>query len=190
MRSARRAARSLRAPKSKCAGTAKKHQITSKRDWDRKFALSFNGTGGLTMLPQGLRRWLRSAKREELDVQPLARLQNPESQAVYASYMVRFVCFYLRILAVEEQRIVRFREQQDATAYAESHAVSGREEDSEENSVDADGISEADSDGPQSRRTTRSQTQQDMVKDACWLFYVGRGAEVVWDQAMRRARRR
>ncbi|KAL1640171.1 hypothetical protein SLS61_010262, partial [Didymella pomorum] len=87
---------------------------------------------GLATLTQELRRWLRSAKREEPDVRPLARLQNPESQAVYASYMVRFVCFYLRILANEEQRIVRFREQQNEAAYAESRSASGSEEDSEE----------------------------------------------------------
>ena len=76
----------------------------------------------------------------------MARLQNPESQAVYASYMVRFVCFYLRVLADEEQRIVRFREQQNEAAYAESQSASGSEGDSEE---DDDGKgSEATSDSP------------------------------------------
>ena len=39
---------------------------------------------GLATLTQELRRWLRSAKREEPDVRPLARLQNPESQALHA----------------------------------------------------------------------------------------------------------
>ena len=63
-------------------------------------------------------------------MRPLARLQNLESQAVYASYIVRFVCFYLRILADEEQRIVRFREQQNPAAYAESCLALGSEEDS------------------------------------------------------------
>jgi hypothetical protein len=52
---------------------------------------------GLATLPQEIRRWLRSAKQSEVDPRPLARLQNPESQTVYASYMVRFVCFYLRL---------------------------------------------------------------------------------------------
>ncbi|KAJ4329600.1 hypothetical protein N0V87_010726, partial [Didymella glomerata] len=125
---------------------------------------------GLATLTQELRRWLRSAKREEPDVRPLARLQNPESQAVYASYMVRFVCFYLRVLADEEQRIVRFREQRNAAAHADCRSASGSEEDSEEG--DNGEGSEADSDSPRSRRTTRTtrttrnQTQLDMVTDA------------------------
>ncbi|KAL1640484.1 hypothetical protein SLS61_010254, partial [Didymella pomorum] len=129
---------------------------------------------GLATLTQELRRWLRSAKREEPDVRPLARLQNPESQAVYASYMVRFVCFYLRVLADEEQRIVRFREQQNAAAHADCRSASGSEEDSEED--DNGEGSEADSDSPRPRRTThttrttRNQTQQDIVKDARELF--------------------
>ncbi|KAF1922165.1 uncharacterized protein M421DRAFT_40317, partial [Didymella exigua CBS 183.55] len=57
---------------------------------------------GLATLPHELRRWLRSAKLSEADTRPLARLQNPESQAWYAGYMVKFVCFYLRVLADEE----------------------------------------------------------------------------------------
>ncbi|KAL1640737.1 hypothetical protein SLS61_010232, partial [Didymella pomorum] len=129
---------------------------------------------GLATLTQELRRWLRSAKREEPDVRPLARLQNPESQAVYASYMVRFVCFYLRVLADEEQRIVRFREQQNAAAHADCRSASGSEEDSEED--DNGEGSEADSDSPRPRRTTRTtrttrnQPQLDMAKDARELF--------------------
>ncbi|TKA55481.1 hypothetical protein B0A49_13343, partial [Cryomyces minteri] len=35
---------------------------------------------GLSTLAVETRRWLRSAKREEIDVRPMARLQNPESQ--------------------------------------------------------------------------------------------------------------
>ena len=101
-------------------------------------------------------------------MRPLARLQNPESQAVYASYMMRFVCFYLRVLADEEQRIVRFREQQNAAAYAESRSASGSEEDSEDN--DDGRSSDTDSDSPRPRRITRDQTQQDTVKDARELF--------------------
>ncbi|OSS43486.1 hypothetical protein B5807_11973 [Epicoccum nigrum] len=65
---------------------------------------------GLATLLQEVRRWLRSAKQSEVDLQPLARLQNPESQTVYASYMVQFVCFYLRVLGDEEQRIFRARQ--------------------------------------------------------------------------------
>ncbi|KAL6162873.1 hypothetical protein ACJQWK_10476 [Exserohilum turcicum] len=43
---------------------------------------------GLATLPRELRRWLRSAQQTVVNQRPLARLQNPESQATYASYMV------------------------------------------------------------------------------------------------------
>jgi hypothetical protein len=59
---------------------------------------------GLATLPQETRRWLRSAQQTDIDQRPLARLQNPESQATYAGYVVRYVCFYLRIIADEEVR--------------------------------------------------------------------------------------
>ncbi len=54
---------------------------------------------GLASLAHETRRWLRSAKREEIDVRPMARLQNPESQGRYAGYMKWFVCYCLRIAA-------------------------------------------------------------------------------------------
>jgi hypothetical protein len=73
----------------------------------------------------------REAKQSKVDVRPLGLLQHPESQAVYASYVIRFVCFYLRVLGDEERRIMRFREQRDATAQAESSMASGSEEDGE-----------------------------------------------------------
>ena len=107
---------------------------------------------GLATLPQELRRWLRSAKQSEIDVRPLGRLQNPESQAVYASYIVRFVCFYLRVLGDEEQRIMRFQQQRDTAARSESSAASSSDEDSKD---EAEG-SEADDDSPRPRRRTRS----------------------------------
>jgi hypothetical protein len=36
----------------------------------------------------------------------MARLQNPESQACYAGYMVKFVCYTLRIVADAEARMI------------------------------------------------------------------------------------
>ena len=60
------------------------------------------GIIGLSTLHQETRRWLRSAKREEADGRPMARLQNPESQARYAGYMKRFIYYCLRVL-VEPQ---------------------------------------------------------------------------------------
>ena len=59
---------------------------------------------GLSTLGRETRRWLRSAKRQEIDQRPLARLQNPESQVRYAGYMVKFVCYFLRIIADAGQR--------------------------------------------------------------------------------------
>jgi len=43
---------------------------------------------GLATLPQETRRSLRSARQTDVDQRPLARLQNPESQATYTSYMI------------------------------------------------------------------------------------------------------
>ncbi|KZM28551.1 ATP binding [Ascochyta rabiei] len=77
---------------------------------------------GLATLLQELRRWLQSAKQSKINVRPLGQLQNLESQAVYASYMVRFVCFYLQ--------------RQDTAALSESSAALSSEEGSEENSED------------------------------------------------------
>ena len=65
-------------------------------------------------------------------MRPLGRLQNPESQAVYASYIVRFVCFYLRVLGDEEQQIMRFQQQRDTAAQSESSAASSSDKDSED----------------------------------------------------------
>lgn len=44
------------------------------------------GVSGLSSMPDGLRRWLRSAAMEEQDKRPLARMQNAESQERYAGY--------------------------------------------------------------------------------------------------------
>ena len=60
---------------------------------------------GLSTLARETRRWLRSAKRQEIDQRPIARLQNPESQARYAGYMVKFVCYALRFVADAEARV-------------------------------------------------------------------------------------
>jgi len=58
---------------------------------------------GLSTLALEMRRWLKSAKREEVDVRPMGRLQNPESQKRYARYWKQFVCYCLRIVAAEEE---------------------------------------------------------------------------------------
>jgi len=58
---------------------------------------------GLLTLALETRRWLKSAKREEIDVRPMGRLQNPESQKRYARYWKQFICYCLRIVAAEEE---------------------------------------------------------------------------------------
>ena len=52
---------------------------------------------GLSTLGLESRRWLRSPNAEQIDLRPMARLQNPESQKRYAGYMKRFVCYLLRV---------------------------------------------------------------------------------------------
>jgi hypothetical protein len=51
--------------------------------------------------------YLRSAKP---DTRPLGQLQNPESQASYVGYMVKFACFYLQIIADGEVRTLQHRQ--------------------------------------------------------------------------------
>jgi hypothetical protein len=52
---------------------------------------------------------------------------------VYASYVAKFVCFYLRVLADEEQRIMQFRQRQGLAANCESKEALSSEADSRDN---------------------------------------------------------
>jgi hypothetical protein len=132
---------------------------------------------GLSTLARESRRWVRSAKMSEADVRPLARLQNPESQATYASYMVKFVCYLLRILADEERRIAQFRQGSvdDSDAADESDTTS---------SGSSRSGSEADSDS-RPRRPTRRKKEPDFMKDArelfCWQGEQKGLAITLWD---------
>ena len=85
---------------------------------------------GLPSLNRETQRWLRSARQTEIDVRPLARLQNESSEDRYASYMSRIICYLLR---VEESS--RNRSHDDDAS-----------ESSEENGVDE--VRNADSDDP------------------------------------------
>ena len=95
-------------------------------------------------------------------MRPLARLQNPESQATYASYMVKFVCYLLRILADEERRIAQFRQGSvdDSDAAEESDTTS---------SGSSRSGSEADSDS-RPRHLTCGKKKPNSIKDARELF--------------------
>lgn len=124
----------------------------------------------LATIPQELRRWLRSAKQHEVDLQPLARLQNPESQARYASYIVKFLCFYLRIIA-DERRV-------DEDLSQRSQAVDSSDEASSEDSgteteyddSDKDNAGSTDNDSIAPPRRPRKNVQVDKMKDARELF--------------------
>lgn len=57
---------------------------------------------GLSTLAHETRRWLRSAKREEVDIRPMGRLENADSQERYTGYWQQFICYCLRLIAAEE----------------------------------------------------------------------------------------
>ena len=111
---------------------------------------------GLATLPQETRRWLRSAQQTEIDQRPLARLQNPESQATYTSYMVRFVCFYLRIVADEERRVDECIAQKDQAVSVDSASDKDAGTESEYNDSDIEGtVDSNDNDGVVLQRQPR-----------------------------------
>jgi superfamily II DNA helicase RecQ len=127
---------------------------------------------GLATLPQETRRWLRSARQTEVDQRPLARLQNPESQATYADYMVRFVCFYLRIVADEEAQVEKYMSQRDPVVDS-SEESNGEDASTESEYDDSNNDNDADSNDndsvvPQCR--PRKKVRTDKMKDARELF--------------------
>jgi len=126
---------------------------------------------GLSTLGRETRRWLRSAKLEEIDQRPLARLQNPESQARYAGYMVMFVCYFLRIIANEEARAAGG----DDTSSGDSDASSSDTNDDESSSE----TSNSSDDSSRSGRRKQRRREPDLFKDARELFpWQGRQKEL------------
>lgn len=106
----------------------------------------------MSTLHRDTRRWLKSAKREEMDLRPLARLQNPSSQARYAGYMARFVCYFLRIIADEIAGGVRQFRRKSNTSIDNEHRLSeafyNAESDmSDDETNGSDAGSNSDSDG-------------------------------------------
>jgi hypothetical protein len=122
---------------------------------------------GLATLPQETRRWLRSAQQTDIDQRPLARLQNPESQATYAGYVVRFVCIYLRIIADEEVRGEGYLSQRDQVV--DSSEDAGTESACSDSDKDNNGDSN-DNDSDVEPRRPRKKEQTDRIKDARGLF--------------------
>jgi superfamily II DNA helicase RecQ len=116
---------------------------------------------GLASLPQEIRRWLKSAKMEEVDQRPMGRLQNQTSQDRYANYWKRLICYSLRVARNEQgQGPSRLEDRQ-------SHDEDGDEieEDGDESEDDREGYSSED-DGAETRPVVRG----DKMKDARRLF--------------------
>jgi hypothetical protein len=134
---------------------------------------------GLSSLPHEIRRWLRSAKREAPDTRPLGRLQNPESQARYAGYIIKFVCFYLRIIEDEGAQTARSSQETQAAAVQDS---SDEQSDGVNDSGNGD-VSDS-SEGYRPRKQ-RAETSKDPMKDArelfTWTDEQHRLADCLWD---------
>ena len=127
-----------------------------------------NCVKGLSTLPRETRRWLRSAQQSEIDQRPLARLQNPESQAIYANYVARFICYYLRIIREEESQVEEppLQEDREEDSVGSSDAEDTESKYSTDNSKD-DNASE---EGAQQHRKQRKRQPVDKIKDARELF--------------------
>lgn len=120
---------------------------------------------GLHSLSRETRRWLRSARREEPDTRPIARLQNKESQLRYSGYWKRFICYCLRVSkrALERRRGLG-KENDGNTSDGESDSGSSGSS-SESSAIDSDtGSRNSD------EETTQRQQNSDMLFDADRLF--------------------
>ena len=113
---------------------------------------------------------MKSAKRQEIDQRPIARLQNPESQARYAGYMVKFVCYALRFVADAEARMA-VQEGGNAGSDEEDEGDEDglEEEEEEEEENDDDDFSDADGSRP-ANIPSSGRREKDLIKDAQELF--------------------
>ena len=105
----------------------------------------------------------------------MAQLQNLESQARYASYIVKFVCYALRFVADAEARLI---------AQKRSGEVSDEDE-GEDDSGDADEDDFLDSDDDQpANHQGSSREEKDLMKDArelfCWTSRQGELVVALW----------
>ncbi|KAL5430918.1 hypothetical protein PMIN07_012583 [Paraphaeosphaeria minitans] len=113
---------------------------------------------GLSSLPRETRQWVKSAQANEIHQQPIAQLQNPESQARYTRYIVIFVCYVLRIVTAKE-------------ADKESKDTESSEGSSTNNSSNGDSSSSSDySDESPPKAHTGRQVKVDPIKDAREMF--------------------
>ncbi|GAB7357797.1 hypothetical protein MBLNU459_g0613t1 [Dothideomycetes sp. NU459] len=127
---------------------------------------------GLPTLDKETRRWLRSAKRNEPDVRPIARLQNKDSQFRYSGYWKRFVCYCLRVYAEQKRREDRGSEGENDDSRNSDRGDDSRNSDrgddsDEEGSLYSESAAEEQGDKRQRNNNTR---QTDVMFDACRLF--------------------
>jgi superfamily II DNA helicase RecQ len=126
---------------------------------------------GLSTLAHETRRWLRSAKREEADQRPMARLQNADSQEKYAGYWKQFMCYCLRIIAVEEE--VGEDDEVEETDDEEDEEDEGGEESGE------DGEEDEDDEDDETEGEDEQGSSEKLLKDARRLFiWQGRQKEL------------
>jgi hypothetical protein len=134
---------------------------------------------GLSSLDNKTRRWLRSAKHSEIDQRLLARLQNTESQQIYAVYMVQLLCYSLRVLQscedCERLEVAEVGSQQQSDSRGEE---SGTEDDRDRDS-DRDSGSNGDDDSD-SNVDAGTEPAIDVFRDACKLYpWQGRQKELL-----------
>ncbi|KAG9886428.1 hypothetical protein KCU98_g17623, partial [Aureobasidium melanogenum] len=151
------------------------------------------GVSGLSSMPDGLRRWLRSAAMSEADKRPLARLQNPESQQRYVGYWKRMICYCLRVWCTrnessgngsdnDDTRSNTGSDSDDANSNADTHTDTDNDDDdrNDEDDNDADNTN-AD---PQDDQGRQQRQAQDHMHDARRLFpwndQLERAVEEVW----------
>lgn len=118
------------------------------------------GVSGLSSMPDGLRRWLRSAAMDEQDKRPLARMQNSESQERYAGYWKRLVCYCLRVWTTRDDDV------------ANNHNIDTEDEDESQSNSGSDSDVDVDVDIEEPRLDTETQREQatDKMRDARRLF--------------------
>jgi hypothetical protein len=103
----------------------------------------------------------------------MARLQNPESQARYASYMVKFVCYALRFVADAEARMIAQESSGEVSDDDEDEDDTGSGDDDEADVSDSDDNRPANNQGS-------SRKEKNMMKDALELFrWTSRQKELV-----------
>lgn len=121
---------------------------------------------GLASLPQEIRRWLKSAKMEEVDQRPMGRLQNQNSQDRYANYWKRLICYSLRVAQSERSHEAGNQSVFEDGESFDEHADADADADVDESDEEQDSYSSAEDDDD----VTTPIVRGDKMKDARRLF--------------------